>query len=282
MERETFVFYQSWKRAIEHLPADIRLEIYESVIEYAFSGTISGELKPMAMVAFNFIKNDIERDTSKYMEKVARNRENGAKGAEYGHLGGRPPKPPKTPVGVSETPKNPLYEYEDDCVYEDEDVNDEGKNKQKAAEPPPFSPPAQKILVKKIEERVMTEFARLYTAARQTEYAVTRPASEKKAAIFLVKKLREKKPQLTENEVFESLSQYFSVALRINNRWYYDNITLSLIHSKFNEINQILKNEQTSTTGGAAAKGSPRTTDRDAAEIICKHFANDYEYGRTL
>ena len=102
MGKKSFVFYKEWKEAIEDLPDDIRLEIYESIIEYATTGNLQG-LKPMAKVAFNFIKTSIDRDTEKYVSIVNRNRGNG-------NLGGRPRKTqrnPKNPVGYLETQRNP-------------------------------------------------------------------------------------------------------------------------------------------------------------------------------
>lgn len=99
--RKAFVFYKEWKEAIKDLPDDIRLEIYESIIEYATTGDIQG-LKPMAKVAFNFIKADIDRDIEKYMSMAERNKNNG-------HKGGRPKTSnnPKNPVGFSRTQNNP-------------------------------------------------------------------------------------------------------------------------------------------------------------------------------
>ena len=90
MERNSFIFYKGWREAIKDLPDDVRLEIYESIIEYATTGNLRG-LKPMANIAFNFIKIDIDRDTEKYMSIVERNKSIGSKG-------GRP---------KSENPKEP-------------------------------------------------------------------------------------------------------------------------------------------------------------------------------
>ena len=59
MERNSFIFYKGWREAIKDLPDDVRLEIYESIIEYATTGNLRG-LKPMANIAFNFIKIDID------------------------------------------------------------------------------------------------------------------------------------------------------------------------------------------------------------------------------
>lgn len=75
-QKQTFVFRKEWKEAIQDLPGDVRLEIYECIIEYATSGNVP-ELKSMAKVAFGFIKNTIERDQSKYQETIIQKSESG-------------------------------------------------------------------------------------------------------------------------------------------------------------------------------------------------------------
>ena len=102
MNRDSFIFYKDWKEAIKDLPDDIRLEIYESVIEYATSGNIKG-LKPMANIAFNFIKTNIDRDAERYMSIVERNRENGKNGGRPKKTGNKP----KKPIGFNENPNKP-------------------------------------------------------------------------------------------------------------------------------------------------------------------------------
>lgn len=111
--KETFVFYKSWMEALTDVPDDVRLEVYDCIIEYAFSGKVPS-LKPMAKMAFNFIKNDIDRASEKYKKIVDRNKNNGAKG-------GRPKNHtnPKNPVGFSETQENPNeYDNDNDNEYD--------------------------------------------------------------------------------------------------------------------------------------------------------------------
>ena len=67
--------------AIAVLPNDVRLEIYDAIVEYGLSGTI-GELKPMATMAINFVKNDIDRDRERYDEAIRQRVEAGKRSAE--------------------------------------------------------------------------------------------------------------------------------------------------------------------------------------------------------
>ncbi len=115
MERGTFVFYKDWMEAIKDLPDDIRLEIYESIIGYATTGNLQG-LKPMAKVAFNFIKADIDRDAKKYMSTKTRNQENGKRG---GRPRKEPQNNPENPVGYLETQTNPKN-LDNDNVYDND------------------------------------------------------------------------------------------------------------------------------------------------------------------
>lgn len=67
MEKDSFVFRKEWRDAVSGLPEEMRLEIYEAIMEYGFSGKLS-ELRPMAMLAFNFAKTTLDRDSERYEE----------------------------------------------------------------------------------------------------------------------------------------------------------------------------------------------------------------------
>lgn len=77
--RESFIFYKEWKDAIADLPNDVRLEIYEAIIEYGTTGKLPA-LKPIANVAFNFIKTGIDRNSEKYSEVLEKRKIAGRKG----------------------------------------------------------------------------------------------------------------------------------------------------------------------------------------------------------
>ena len=60
-------------------PAEVRYEVYDAIIEYAASGKLS-DLKPLAKMAFSFIKKEMDYNNERYKEKVEKNRVNGKKG----------------------------------------------------------------------------------------------------------------------------------------------------------------------------------------------------------
>ena len=79
MERDTFVFYKDWSNVIRDLPREVQLEVYQAIAEYAIYGNLI-ELKPLAKVAFGFVKQTIDRDTQKYISIKEKRKEAGAKG----------------------------------------------------------------------------------------------------------------------------------------------------------------------------------------------------------
>lgn len=103
-QKTSFLFNIAWRDVLMDYPAEVRYEVYDAIIEYAASGRLS-ELKPLAKMAFSFIKYEMDNNQRKYDEKVERNRINGSKGgAPKGNTNAmlKQPKQPKT----TETTKN--------------------------------------------------------------------------------------------------------------------------------------------------------------------------------
>ena len=46
-KNRTFIFNVEWQEVLVDYPPEVRLEVYEAIIEYVASGTLS-ELKPLA------------------------------------------------------------------------------------------------------------------------------------------------------------------------------------------------------------------------------------------
>jgi hypothetical protein len=82
MERQSFIFHAEWAEAMKKLPKDVRVEIYDAIIEYGLSGTISAALKPVAEALFTVFRARLDADRTKYESKVQRLREVGKKGGE--------------------------------------------------------------------------------------------------------------------------------------------------------------------------------------------------------
>lgn len=69
----TFIFNLEWFDVLSEYPAEVRFEVYEAIMRYAASGTLS-ELKPLAKMAFSFIKKDMDCNRQKYEATVERRR----------------------------------------------------------------------------------------------------------------------------------------------------------------------------------------------------------------
>lgn len=88
MQRESFVFYESWYEILRDERQEVQWEVIRAIMEYVFNNNLI-ELKPNAKMAFKFIKRDIDRANDKYEEYLEKQRENGKRG-------GRPKKPTET------------------------------------------------------------------------------------------------------------------------------------------------------------------------------------------
>lgn len=79
-DNRTFVFNVSWAEVLRGYPAEVRLEVYDAIIEYAQSGTLP-QLKPIGNMAFSFIKNEIDYNAERYNETCEKRKEAGKRGA---------------------------------------------------------------------------------------------------------------------------------------------------------------------------------------------------------
>ena len=52
IKRKSFVFNIEWQEVLMDYPPEVRLEVYDAIIEYVASGTLS-ELKPLATIMIN-------------------------------------------------------------------------------------------------------------------------------------------------------------------------------------------------------------------------------------
>lgn len=134
----SFIFYESFYDAINDLDDHDQLKVYRALCEYALMGTMP-ELTGPASGMFKLMKPQIDANNKR--------RANGKKGAEYGKLGGRPPKE-KPQENPKETPKEP---QENGNPTPNVNVNDnvnikEKESKKKSAQR--FTPPT----VQQVEE----------------------------------------------------------------------------------------------------------------------------------
>lgn len=71
---DNFVFRKEWREALRGYSAEVRAEVYEAVMAYAFDNEII-EMCELSRMAFNFIKLQIDSMREIYQKKCERNRE---------------------------------------------------------------------------------------------------------------------------------------------------------------------------------------------------------------
>lgn len=80
-KKKHFLFNYEWAEVLMDYPAEVRLEVYDAIIRYAQSGTLS-ELKPQAKMAFSFIKKEMDYNNDQYLNTVNARKEAGSKGGK--------------------------------------------------------------------------------------------------------------------------------------------------------------------------------------------------------
>ena len=94
-QRNSFIFYASFRDALQDAPDDVRLTCYDAIVDYALYGK-TPQLTGWAKSVFLLTKPQLDANTQRYI--------NGCKGGEFGKMGG-------APIGndnaVKTTPKQP-------------------------------------------------------------------------------------------------------------------------------------------------------------------------------
>lgn len=70
MAKDKIIFHKKWRDAIKDFPTEVRLEVYDAIVQYAFDDKVHEFVYPMAKMAFVFIKIDIDT-TNKRQDKIS-------------------------------------------------------------------------------------------------------------------------------------------------------------------------------------------------------------------
>lgn len=82
MAKDKIIFHKKWRDAIKDLPAEVRLEVYDAIVQYAFDDKVHEFVYPMAKMAFVFIKIDIDTTNKRQDEISIKRRIAGKKGGK--------------------------------------------------------------------------------------------------------------------------------------------------------------------------------------------------------
>ncbi|MCM1452661.1 MAG: DUF6291 domain-containing protein [Clostridium sp.] len=125
-ERKGFVFYHSWWVAIENLPREVRGDVLAAIIEYGLTGAAGEPLKPIAKAMLEMVRPQIDANNRRY--------ENGAKGRDYGKLGGAPTgnknakKQPQDNGGITPNKNETTSKQPQNNPYKDKEENNNIKS----------------------------------------------------------------------------------------------------------------------------------------------------------
>lgn len=142
-EKESFVFYRSFKVALSDLSDSDKLVMYEAISDYALDRN-EPKLEGFPKALFSLIKPQLDANWKRYKAGV----ENGHKGKEYGKLGGRPKKE-KT---LKKPSINPLLTLTEPANVND-NVNDNVNEKDIKEKSKRFVPPSPDEVKKYCSER---------------------------------------------------------------------------------------------------------------------------------
>ena len=117
MSKESFILFREHEEIFESLTDKQAGQLIKAIFKYEETRELPNMDKTVR-VAFIPIKQLLDKNYEKYIEKCEQNRLNGKKG-------GRPKKPKETeenrkkPNGYFENPKNLEYEYDNDLLDDD-------------------------------------------------------------------------------------------------------------------------------------------------------------------
>jgi hypothetical protein len=109
---------------------------------------------------------------------------------------------------------------------------------------------------------VIEKFKESYESCNDIEYIISNRGKERSAAGKLLRIYKNKYPDHSSDETLLNLSNFFNACVRINDGWLRDNMSLSIVINKFNQINKIL------TNGNQRSKTNKGVSEKEFDEIL--------------
>ena len=116
--KESFILYNSFYEPIKYLSDEQLGKLFRAIFNYSSTGEITEDKE--ILIAFMFIKNQLDLDNEKYQKICERNKLNGLKGGR--------PKKPKKPSGLF---GNPTIPKKPDNDNDNDNDNKKENNKKK-------------------------------------------------------------------------------------------------------------------------------------------------------
>lgn len=144
MERQSFTFYLSFEKGIQHLSDKEQLLVYRAISRYSLYGE-EPTLQDAAAMAWEFIQPILRKSRKSF--------ENGCKGAEFGRLGGAPEGNQNARKQPQNNPQNNPTDTETYTYTETESFNNSNQRLE-SKKPTAFLPANQIKLENKDFEKV--------------------------------------------------------------------------------------------------------------------------------
>jgi hypothetical protein len=232
-DKKSIIVYADWKNIFEELSDDEAGKLIKHFFRYV------NDINPeppdrLTKLLFEPIKQTLKRDLVKHEDKREKNRQNAL--IRWN----------KENAVASERIKIDANHADSDSDSDSDTVNDTdtvivNEDKRKANKSPDF---IDQILDCFIQEH--------------GSYEIINRGKERAAISKILSQYKKKYPAATSDETIEGLRQYFKLCINIPDVWLKNNMSPSIIVSKFNEINKIIKN---GTTGKSNRADGERTND---------------------
>ena len=251
-DKKSFIVYVDWKVTFDALPDADAGKLIKHLFAYVNDENPKTE-DVLINAVFANIKQTLKRDLRKYEGIIVKRAETGRSGGIASGKARRTETITDEPTASETKQIEPNASIPKQIEHGTVTVNDNGINNNI------INP------VKKSKNDFLDQIIQAFVDVHG-DYEVISPGKERMATAKLLGIYKKKYPRATSEETIAGLKSYFEACVAIPDDWLRTNMSIPIIVSNFNRINQILKHGN---------KKIGATTDLQLAEIVAKHFAND-------
>lgn len=269
MERESFILYTSWYDAIKLLSQEQKGDLLDAIFNYHISGT-TPEQSSTINLAFRFLKPAMDANISRYQAICEKNQQNGK-------LGGRPKKPngfSENQTVISKTLNdNEIDNDNDNDSDNDNEIDNKNETVSKRKELVEQAQPSKNNFI----DSIIDAFTYCYKQNRNTNYIITARGKETKAAANILKAFKELHPDLNSEAMLSAITEFFNKALQLNDNFYKDSMSLSIINSQFNQISaKIASNFNDNQTSDTSTRVETKSLNRTVLNNNLPKYLKEY------
>jgi len=224
-DKKTILVYADWINIFKKLSDEEAGRLIKHFFEYV------NDLNPQAPdrltdIIFEPIKQQLKRDLKSYEAICLKNRDNAFMRWN------------KTDATASDRMRS-------DANHADKDKDKDTDNDKEKSNDAEASAKNNFLL------RIISCFQEEYLQERGSEYHLLAIGKERAAAGKILAEFKKKFPADNSDQIIAHMRGYFAKCVTISDQWLYDNMSLPIIVSKFNEIKTILTNGKHKKDNGA-------------------------------